>query len=77
MANSIYEAEYVAASNTIKKAVWLQKFIDKLGVVPSLDGLVPLYYDDTGAIAQAKEPKSHHHTKHILRRYHLIREIIK
>ena len=35
-----------------------------------------LYCDNNGAIAQAKEPRSHQRSKHILRRYHLIREII-
>ena len=29
-----------------------------------------------GAIAQAKEPRSHQKSKHILRRFHLIREIV-
>ena len=35
-----------------------------------------LYCDNISAIAQDKEPRSHHKSKHILRRYHLIREII-
>ena len=35
-----------------------------------------LYCDSSGAIAQAKEPKAHHRTKHILRRYHLVHEIV-
>ncbi|WVZ88719.1 LOW QUALITY PROTEIN: hypothetical protein U9M48_035204 [Paspalum notatum var. saurae] len=35
-----------------------------------------LYCDNTGTIAQAKESRSHQKSKHILRRYHLIREII-
>ncbi|KAK8593623.1 hypothetical protein V6N12_045699 [Hibiscus sabdariffa] len=35
-----------------------------------------LYCDNNGAIAQAKEPRSHQWSKHILRRFHLIREII-
>ena len=35
-----------------------------------------IYYDNNGAITQAKEPRSHHQSKHILRRFHLIREII-
>ena len=48
-----------------------------IGVAPSLDGPVPVYCDSTGAIAQAKEPKAHHRTKHILRRYHLVREIVE
>ena len=36
-----------------------------------------LYCDNNGAIVQAKKPRSHQRSKHILRRYHLIREIIK
>jgi hypothetical protein len=35
-----------------------------------------LYCDNSGAIAQAKEPRAHKRTKHVLWRYHLIREII-
>ena len=45
-------------------------------MAPSIDGLVLLYCDSTGAIAQAKEPKFHQCTKHILCRYHLIQEIM-
>ena len=76
MADSTCEAEYIAASDAVKEAVWLWKFINELRVAPSLDGPILLYYDSTGAIAQAKEPKSHQQTKHILRRYHLIWEIV-
>jgi hypothetical protein len=35
-----------------------------------------LYCDNSGATAQAKEPRSHKNSKQLLRRYHLIREII-
>ena len=76
VADSVCEAEYVAASDAAKEAVWLRQFISELGVAPSLDGLVLLFHDSTGAIAQAKEPKAHQQTKHILRRYHLVREIV-
>ncbi|KAK4381488.1 hypothetical protein Sango_2962600 [Sesamum angolense] len=31
---------------------------------------------ETEAIAQAKEPRSHYRSKHILRRYHLLREMV-
>ena len=48
----------------------------ELGVASSIDGSVLLYCDNTGAIAQAKEPRSHQHTKHILHYYHLIWKII-
>ncbi|KAL0434755.1 UNVERIFIED_CONTAM: Retrovirus-related Pol polyprotein from transposon RE2 [Sesamum radiatum] len=37
---------------------------------------VVIFCDNNGAIAQAKEPRSHHRSKHILRRYHLIREMV-
>ncbi|KAL0293322.1 UNVERIFIED_CONTAM: hypothetical protein Sradi_6944300 [Sesamum radiatum] len=35
-----------------------------------------MFRDNNRAIAQAKEPRSHHHFKHILRRYHLLREMV-
>ena len=45
-------------------------------MVPSIVDPIPLYYDNNGVIAQAKEPRSHHKSKHVLRHYHLIIEII-
>ena len=59
MADSVWEAEYNAASDAIKEVVWLQKFITELGVTPSIDDPVLLYCDNSSAIAQTKEPKSH------------------
>ena len=76
MVDSVCEAEYIAASDAAKEVMWIWKFLREIGVAPSLDGPVLLYCDSTGAIAQAKEPKSHHRTKHILRHYHLVREIV-
>ncbi|KAK8676152.1 hypothetical protein V6N13_034206 [Hibiscus sabdariffa] len=64
------------ASEAAKEVVWIKKFISELGVVPSILDDVGLYCDNNGAIAQAKEPRSHQRSKHILRRFHLIREII-
>ncbi|KAK9034773.1 hypothetical protein V6N11_076830 [Hibiscus sabdariffa] len=65
-----------ATSEAAKEAVWIKKFIIELGVIPSIADAVDLYCDNNGAIAQAKEPISHQQSKHILRRFHLIREII-
>ncbi|PKI69439.1 hypothetical protein CRG98_010142 [Punica granatum] len=59
VADSTTEAEYIAASNAAKEAVWIKKFVTELVVVPSIVDLVDLYCDNNGAIAQAKEPKSH------------------
>jgi hypothetical protein len=35
-----------------------------------------LYCDNSGAIAQAKDPRAHKRAKHVLRCYHQIHEII-
>ena len=77
MADSTTKAEYIAASDVAKEAVWIKKFIVRLGVVPNITNPVNLYCDNNGIIAQAKEPKSHQRSKHILRRFHLIHVIIK
>ena len=66
MADSVCEVEYIVASDAAKEEVWLQKFLDELRVVPTLESLIPVYYDSTGAIAQAKESKLHHRNKHVL-----------
>ena len=55
MADSVREVEYIAASDVVKKAMWLRKFITELRVAPSLNGPILLYYDSTGAIAQVKD----------------------
>ncbi|VFQ73974.1 unnamed protein product, partial [Cuscuta campestris] len=72
----LLEAEYMAAAEAAKEGVWLKNFITELGVVPSIKNPIPLFCDNNGAIAQAKEPRSHQKTKHIVRRYHIIREIV-
>ncbi|KAK8708468.1 hypothetical protein V6N13_059508 [Hibiscus sabdariffa] len=64
------------ASEAAKEAVWIKMFITELGVVPSISDALELYCDNNGAIAQAKEPRSHQRSKHILRRFDLIREIV-
>ncbi|KAL0427452.1 UNVERIFIED_CONTAM: hypothetical protein Slati_2920000 [Sesamum latifolium] len=70
------EAEYIAALEVAKEAVWMKNYIQELGVVPSIAEPVVIFCDNNGAIAQAKEPRSYHHPKHILRRCHLLREMV-
>jgi hypothetical protein len=64
------------AYEATKEVVWIRNFVSELGVVPSASSPMDLYYDNSGAIAQAKEPRAHKRVKHGLRRYHLICEII-
>jgi hypothetical protein len=77
VADSTMEVQYMAASEAVKEGVWIKKFITEIGVVPSVLDPMELYGDNSGAIAQAKEPRSHQKNKHILHRYHLIREIVE
>ncbi|KAL2253081.1 UNVERIFIED_CONTAM: hypothetical protein Sindi_0102800 [Sesamum indicum] len=74
--DSNIEAEYIVASEAAKKAVLMKNYIEELGVVSSISKLVVIFCDNSGAIAQAKEPISHHRSKHILRYYHLLREMV-
>ena len=76
MTDSTTESKYIAALDAAKEDIWLKKFTTGLNVVWSINP-VDLYCDNNGAIAQAKEPRSHQRTNHILRRYHLIREIVE
>ena len=41
-----------------------------------MDKPIVLYCDNSGAVANSKEPRSHKKGKHIERKYHLIREIV-
>ena len=59
-----------------KKAVWLKKFLSNLAVVRIEQVPVTLFCDNSGAVAQSKDPRNHKKGKHIERKYHIIRDII-
>ena len=63
VADSTTESEYIAASEAAKEAVWIKKFITGSGVVPSILDPIELHCHNSGAIAQAKEPRSHQRSK--------------
>ena len=77
VADSTTEAEYIAACEAAKEGVWIRNFLDDLDIFPASVKLLELYCDNYGAIAQAKEPRNHHNVRHIDRKYHLIRTIVK
>ncbi|KAL0293359.1 UNVERIFIED_CONTAM: Retrovirus-related Pol polyprotein from transposon TNT 1-94 [Sesamum calycinum] len=74
--DSTMEAEYIVASKAAKEAVWMKNYIQELGVVPPIAEPVVVFCNNNGAIAQAKELRPHHHSKHILRCYYLLREMV-
>ncbi len=75
--SSSTEAEYIATSEAEKEDVWMRNFLIDLGVVQCSSNPLDVYCDNNGAIAQAKEPRQHQKNKHILMRYHLIRQFVE
>ena len=65
VADSTMEAEHVAACEAAKEAVWPREFLKELAVVPSMHEPIRHYCDNSGAVANAKEPRNHHKGKHI------------
>ncbi|KAL0291386.1 UNVERIFIED_CONTAM: Secreted RxLR effector protein [Sesamum calycinum] len=75
-ADSTIEAEYIAALEPAKEAVRMKNYIQELDVIPSIVEPVVIFCDNKGAIAQAKESRSHHCSKHILKCYILLTEMV-
>nr|GEY35677.1 hypothetical protein [Tanacetum cinerariifolium] len=73
----VYEAEYIAAAEAAKEAVWIRKFIDELGVVPSNNYPIEMNCDNTVAISMAKEPGIMKGDRHFQRKFHYVRECVE
>ena len=69
---STTEAEYVAACETTKEAMWLRYLLKQIGMLPN--GPFLLLCDNQSAIRLVRNPEHHQRTKHIAVRYHFIRE---
>ncbi|GKB75431.1 hypothetical protein Tco_0942326 [Tanacetum coccineum] len=54
-ATSSTDTQYIAAFDASKEVVWIRKFIFGLGVVPTIEEPINMYFDNTGAIAIAKD----------------------
>jgi hypothetical protein len=76
IADMTTEAKYIATSEAVKEVVWIRNFVSALGVVPSASNPMNVYCDNSGATAEAKEPRTHKRAKHVPLHYHLIRKII-
>jgi hypothetical protein len=72
---STTEAEYVAACDGSKEAVWLRKLFEELGcemIQPTI-----LFEDNNSCIAQTENPLHHKRTKHIDVYYHYTRQMVE
>nr|GEW33486.1 retrotransposon protein, putative, Ty1-copia subclass [Tanacetum cinerariifolium] len=76
-ATSSAEAEYIAAFDASKEAVWVRKFISGLGMVPRIEEPISMYCDNIGAIAIANESGITKRARHFRARVHYLREVIE
>ncbi|KAI3505789.1 hypothetical protein L1887_28040 [Cichorium endivia] len=67
----------LGGNDDLKEAAWLKNFIGDLGVVPSIQEPMELFYDNEGAVASTKEPRDHGKSRHIDRKYHYIRHHVE
>nr|GFA73837.1 hypothetical protein [Tanacetum cinerariifolium] len=74
-ATSSVEAEYIAAFDAFKEAVWVRKFSYGLGVVPTTEEPITMYCDNTGAIAIANESGITKGARHFRAKVHYLREV--
>lgn len=74
VATSTTEAEYVAATQASKEAIWMQMLLEELG---HKQEKVVLFCDSQSALHLAKNPAFHSRTKHIRVQYHFVREKVE
>ncbi|KAG8486257.1 hypothetical protein CXB51_019640 [Gossypium anomalum] len=67
------KAEYIAITEAVKEAIWLQGMVKTLGLVQEH---INVYCDSQSAIHLAKNQVYHARTKHIDVRFHFVLEII-
>nr|GEV16706.1 exocyst complex component EXO70A1 [Tanacetum cinerariifolium] len=73
-ATSSAEAEYIAAFDASKEAVWVKKFIYGLSVVPTIEEPISMYCNNTRAIAIANESGITKGARHFCAKVHYLRE---
>nr|GEW45327.1 hypothetical protein [Tanacetum cinerariifolium] len=76
-AMSATKAKYIAALKAIMEAVWIKKFIPGLGIVPTINEPIKMFYDNFSALLIANEPGVQKGARHYHRRYYYVRECIE
>ncbi|KAE8670621.1 Detected protein of unknown function [Hibiscus syriacus] len=74
VATSTTEAEYVAATQASKEAIWLKMLLEELG---HNQEYVSMFCDSQSALHLARNPAFHSRTKYIRVQYHFIREKVE
>jgi hypothetical protein len=73
VALSSVEAEYMAATQATREAMWWRKLLHELGIQSS-PTIIIIRSDSQGSIALSKNPEHHARSKHIDIRHHFVRE---
>lgn len=75
MAQSTTEAEYIAAVDAGREAIWMRNLLQELGY--TLAGPTVLHMDNQSAISVAKNPEHHGRMKHLDLRFFWLRDQVK
>jgi hypothetical protein len=76
VAASTTEAEYMAAAQATKEALWLKKLMISFGL-ESQKIPIHMHCDNQAAIAVMKSPTSHQRVKHIDIQHHFVRDRVQ
>jgi hypothetical protein len=67
------EAEYMAANQATREAIWLQGLLNELGRSPRTNSTtIPINIDSQSCISLARNPEHHARSKHIDIQHHFI-----
>ena len=72
VASSSCEAEYTAAYECGKEAIWLRMLLSSIGFTPP--GPTSILCDNNAAINLSEDPSLHQRVKHVDIKYHFLRE---
>lgn len=72
VALSTTESEYIAASQTLKELIWVNRLLRE--IVPTVSGVPRMNIDNQSAIKLIKNPEFHKRSKHIDIKFHFIKE---
>jgi hypothetical protein len=78
VALSTTEAEYIAASEAAREAIWLQRLLDDLLIITTLSprsSPTIIFADSTGCLSQMENARHQERTKHIDIKYHYVRDV--
>ena len=72
ISQSTTEAEYVVAKNNYNQAIWMKYMLKDIGI--SFEEPIIIYCDNTSTVSMSKNPVLNSKTKHISKKYHVLRE---